>query len=352
MCAVVSNCQRLCACEVKTGTHSIQRRSCKNRNMQVRRIRISGLTETYSQTVNAREILINGPVCSGWPTLAGGARARMSDKRPKLGHLGPPSDLESSSIQQANEVQSSLNAITEEAAAEVLRVHAAANARRAPLFAERARALTAIRGFWRRAILGHGTLERFATKRDREILTHLEDVRVEEAADVHSGFNLILTFNESNPFFSNRVLEKRITWTDGLLRLEASEIAWRRPEYDPEVALTRHDRAAEAAAQAAAAAPGADAVSDHGTGKRSRGQDEACAEDDAPMNSVPTLLMTMLCTELGEHAPLEVGEEDDEDIAERAQLAREAQMICDAIKDDVWLDPISLYEAARIAGEE
>jgi hypothetical protein len=47
-----------------------------------------------------------------------------------------------------------------------------------------------------------------------------------------------------------------------------------------------------------------------------------------------------------------VGEEDDEDIAERAQLAREAQMICDAIKDDVWLDPISLYEAARIAGEE
>ena len=65
-----------------------------------------------------------------------------------------------------------------------------------------------------------------------------------------------------------------------------------------------------------------------------------------------TLLMTMLCTELGEHAPLEVGEEDDEDIAERAQLAREAQMICDAIKDDVWLDPISLYEAARIAGEE
>ena len=276
----------------------------------------------------------------------------MSDKRPKLGHLGPHSDLESSTIQQANEVQSSLNAITEEAAAEVLRVHAAANARRAPLFVERARALTAIRGFWRRAILGHGTLERFATKRDREILTHLEDVRVEEAADVHSGFTLILTFNESNPFFSNRVLEKRITWTDGLLRLEASEIAWRRPEYDPEVALTRHDRAAEAAAQAAAAAPGADAVSDHGTGKRSRGQDEACAEDDAPMNSVPTLLMTMLCTELGEHAPLEVGEEDDEDIAERAQLAREAQMICDTIKDDVWLDPISLYEAARIAGEE
>ena len=288
-----------------------------------------------------------------WSSVSAPAGPRsMSDKRPKLGHLGPHSDLESSSIQQANEVQSSLNAITEEAAAEVLRVHAAANARRAPLFAERARALTAIRGFWRRAILGHGTLERFATKRDREILTHLEDVRVEEAADVHSGYTLILTFNESNPFFSNRVLEKRITWTDGLLRLEASEIAWRRPEYDPEVALTRHDRATEAAAQAAAAAPGADAVSDHGTGKRSRGQDEACAEDDAPMNSVPTLLMTMLCTELGEHAPLEVGEEDDEDIAERAQLAREAQMICDAIKDDVWLDPISLYEEARIAGEE
>lgn len=112
-------------------------------------------------------------------------------------------------LQKAAQTQSCLEAINDEVAAEVLKLEAAANARRQPLYADRARALSSVPRFWGAALLGHQTLANLATQRDEAILMHLQELQIEDAANISDGYTISLTFG-TNPYFSNRTVEKRI----------------------------------------------------------------------------------------------------------------------------------------------
>ena len=119
------------------------------------------------------------------------------------------SDTVAAALEGAARAQASIDSISDEVAAEVFKLEAAANERRDPLYADRARELSNVPRFWRSALLGHATLATLATKRDEAILEHLQDLKVEDAPDIASGYTITLTFG-ANPFFSNRSVEKRI----------------------------------------------------------------------------------------------------------------------------------------------
>ena len=222
-------------------------------------------------------------------------------------------------IVRAKALQTSLDQIDDDAAAEVLRVHAAANLRRVPIYEERGAELSAVPFFWAHALQGHPFLSTFITQRDIQILEYCTAVEVAEEADVASGYSISLQFGP-NPYFTNRKLEKRVQFANGTTILNATTIEWN-SEYDPARAFQ---------AEGSGDADGEAETEDRVGSKRGREGASECSE-------VPVLLLMLLSVSSGA-----VSEDMD---GEEAAEAHDTEAICEAVKDEIWTSPLKFYEA-------
>ena len=152
-----------------------------------------------------------------------------------------------------------------------------------------------------------------------------------EDDDVATGYTISLTFDDANPVFANAVVEKRVGWVDGARRLEATELAWR-PGREPDALMGGGGGAA--GPEGAAAADDGGGSSRRGSGaKRPRdGGDDGGSLREVPEDAVPILVLTLL----------DEGDDDDED-ERMATAAHEADTVCEAIKEEVWADPLKYY---------
>ena len=227
-------------------------------------------------------------------------------------------------------VQRDLEQIADEAAAEVMRVHEEASKRKQPLYVARRSAIASVRGFWRDSFLGHPLLAALITQRDAEVLEHLIDLDVVEGDE--SGYKSTMSF-ERNPYLANEKLEIGLEWAeDGILTVTTTEIEWK-PGYDPQAA---------AAAEAGRDGGGGDGGGGGGgggggSGKRSFEQSGGMARSD----QLPVFLLTLLTVPpQGEPGDAKEGGDDEDEGAVEA--------VCEAIKDEVWSNPLQYYQAADV----
>lgn len=257
-------------------------------------------------------------------------------KAARLDAARPSSAPDTDQLAAVQEVQGRLETINDEVAMEVLKLQSKANVERAPVYESRRQAIAAVPGFWKQAICGHPLLSSLVTQRDEEILDHLTDVDVEENADVKSGYRLRLTFSP-NPFFRNAHVEKRLSWLeDGELTMRTTELAWK-PGYEP-FAEPRDGEGGEGEGESGAAGGGSGAAAAAAAQKRTF--DDAMAADD---ERAPLFMLLLTRDDVGG------GDACEED--ERAVAGAETEAVCEAIKDELWTNPLQWYHAASAAEE-
>lgn len=146
--------------------------------------------------------------------------------------------------------------------------------------------------------------------------------QVVDEEDVKSGYTIHLTFSP-NAFFTNERLSKTLSYAeDGELSLRATHVEWK--ELPP---------------SAGDAEPGGMGSSR----KRPRG-----AKQSAMIAA--TFLRAFLWVE-GQDASCLLPGDDSADVDHPAGLA-EAEAFCEAIKEDVWSNPLQFFERYTFHGEE
>ncbi|KAL1495225.1 hypothetical protein AB1Y20_017088 [Prymnesium parvum] len=238
------------------------------------------------------------------------------EKRQRVAAEGAEARAALAQVQQAQE---RLEQVNDRVAAQILALQAAANAERAPLYASRGEAIGRVPHFWQNALLGHPWLGGLLTERDRGILSHLEELTVEENEDIRSGYSIRLRFT-ANPYFHDAVVEKRLCYGEGgELSMHTTPLEWKegqRPELsDGDGAMGRGGAAnggGERGETGEKKPPGP---------KRSFSQ---AMEDEAVR--LPLFFLTFLADELPD---------DDE-----CDGMVETLQMCDAIKDEVWAEPM------------
>jgi len=139
------------------------------------------------------------------------------------------SDLEEDlqkSIQAMDEIQNSLDELTEKASVEILVVEQKYNKLRKPHYKERNEIIKKIPGFWAQVFANHPQVSAILSERDDETLSHLESLEVEEFEDIKSGYKISFHF-KSNPFFENDVLVKEFHISDENGSSKSTPIQWK-----------------------------------------------------------------------------------------------------------------------------
>lgn len=111
-------------------------------------------------------------------------------------------------IEAVARLQQDLNALDAACAKEQLAIQRKFDAEKDPLLKARAEAISSIPNFWRATLLNHPDV--FKSPEDREILTFLEDLSVQDNEDDFGSHTIRLTFSDGNPFFSEKELVKKI----------------------------------------------------------------------------------------------------------------------------------------------
>ena len=84
-----------------------------------------------------------------------------------------------------------------------------------------------IPAFWLRAMVNHPNIGELITERDRQILQHLNDVRLELHEDYGFGFDLIFFFNKHQYFQEQKLVKKFVMSRNNVIeRSEATTISW------------------------------------------------------------------------------------------------------------------------------
>mmetsp|Transcript_10805 Transcript_10805/g.18116 ORF Transcript_10805/g.18116 Transcript_10805/m.18116 type:complete len:262 (+) Transcript_10805:9-794(+) len=207
--------------------------------------------------------------------------------------------------------QEHLEDINDDVATKVLQLQREANMRRAPLYKSRRDAIRGVPNFWCSALLGHPLLERYIIDQDLNILEHLTELNVSENDDVKSGYTIELHFSP-NIFFHNRKLTKELRYADdGDLRMRASSVDWKEETRD----VSRESGGAVVSRQ-----------------KRPH---------DAMVESRSFFLRAFLWLEGDDPAVLTPDEATLGASAVSGLLESEA--FCEAIKDEVWSNPLKFY---------
>jgi template-activating factor I len=140
-------------------------------------------------------------------------------------------------------------------------------------------------------------------------------------ADVKSGYTIHLTFSP-NAFFANERLSKTLSYAeDGELSMRATPVEWKDPP------------------------PSADDAEPGGAASRKRPRGAAASAMDAA-----TFLRAFLWVE-GQDASCLLPGDNPADTDRPAGLA-EAEAFCEAIKEDVWSNPLQFFERYTFHGEE
>lgn len=132
--------------------------------------------------------------------------------------------------------QEELDKVNGEADLKVLAIEQEYNKLRKPIYAKRAEVLAQWPQFWKTALKHHPDLSDLLSTKDEEVLEYLTQVYVDDNEDVKSGFTISFSFCE-NPFFTNKVLEKKYSYSDGVITKTGSKIDWKEGQapVEPEV---------------------------------------------------------------------------------------------------------------------
>jgi len=132
----------------------------------------------------------------------------------------------SKAIEAIDAVQNQLEDLSDQASQEILKVEQKFNALRKPHYEKRAQVISQIPNFWATVFLNHPQLSAILCEDDEVALQSLSKVDVEEMeGDVKSGYKIAFTFNE-NPYFENKELTKEVNQADPD-QSKATEIKWK-----------------------------------------------------------------------------------------------------------------------------
>jgi len=132
----------------------------------------------------------------------------------------------SKAIEAIDAVQNQLEDLSDQASQEILKVEQKFNALRKPHYDKRAQVISQIPNFWATVFLNHPQLSAILCEDDEVALQSLSKVDVEEMeGDVKSGYKIAFHFGE-NPYFENTELTKEVNQADPE-QSKASEIRWK-----------------------------------------------------------------------------------------------------------------------------
>jgi len=130
------------------------------------------------------------------------------------------------SIQQIDEIQTSIDGLNEKASDEILKVEQKYNKLRQPHYEKRSEIITQIPKFWLTCFINHPQISSLVTEEDEHILQYLEKINVREFEDIKSGYIISMHFKQ-NPFFKNDVLTKEFNLSEvGEPSFKGTEIQW------------------------------------------------------------------------------------------------------------------------------
>lgn len=231
-------------------------------------------------------------------------RQRLSDPD---GSAPDAQDARSFALERVEKIQEGLEDVLDEVSTKILQIEKEANAQREPLYESRRAAIADVPAFWVQALMGHPLLVEYIMPRDEEILEYLTQLNVQMEEDIKSGYRITLSFRE-NPFFSNAELYKELKYADdGELSTSASMVQWKEGNAPP------------------------DAAAAVGSQQQKRSFDTMDEEERTPL-----FIQTLLSTP---DSPNPDPHEDDFDEA-----------FCDAIKDDVWTNPVKFFRSWEQGG--
>jgi len=144
------------------------------------------------------------------------------------------------SVEKIYEVQNEIERLNEEASEEILTVEQKYNKQRLPIYKKRNEIIVKIPKFWETALVNHPLISNYMNEDDRQILSHLSKVEVEEFEDIKSGYKISFFF-DANPFFENSVLTKEFHLCDPQCKSTSVAIKWKEGK-DPTVKAVARGR--------------------------------------------------------------------------------------------------------------
>jgi template-activating factor I len=139
-------------------------------------------------------------------------KARREEETPTAKRAPRPSLADTYAHLDAIErLQSRLLTVDKECLTEQLEVQRKHDLRKIPLQEQRKEEISKIPDFWVTAIGNHPFTNQEPWPRDREILSYLESIDLEDNLDDNGSYNLTFKFGSGNPFFSNSELVRSVT---------------------------------------------------------------------------------------------------------------------------------------------
>jgi len=137
-------------------------------------------------------------------------------------------DPNSQIYEKLEEIQDNIEKLNEASSEEVIQIEKKYNEKRKPLYQQRNDMIKQIPLFWKTTLLTHASLVDHITEVDIKVLDYLEELNVEDAPDVRSGFSITMKF-KPNPFFKNTELQKEFKYGDGPgeCEIKATKIEWK-----------------------------------------------------------------------------------------------------------------------------
>lgn len=132
----------------------------------------------------------------------------------------------SKAIEEIDSVQNQLEDLSDQASQEILKVEQKFNALRKPHYEKRAQVISKIPNFWATVFLNHPQVSAILSEDDEVALQSLSKVEVEEMeGEVKSGYKIAFHF-ATNPYFENTELTKEVNQADPE-QSKASDIRWK-----------------------------------------------------------------------------------------------------------------------------
>eukprot|EP00073_Rattus_norvegicus_P055571 XP_218493.2 PREDICTED: protein SET-like [Rattus norvegicus] len=156
--------------------------------------------------------------------------AKASKKELNSNHDGADKTSEKEqqeAIEHIGKVQNEIDRLNEQASEEVLKVEQKCNKLRQPFFQKRSELIAKVPKFWVTTFINHPQVSAFLAEEDEEALHYLTRVEVREFEDIKSGYGIDFYFDE-NPYFENKVLSKEFHLNEsGDPSSKSTEIKWK-----------------------------------------------------------------------------------------------------------------------------
>ncbi|XP_060149124.1 testis-specific Y-encoded protein 3-like [Globicephala melas] len=154
---------------------------------------------------------------------------------------GPsPKSASLEALEALKVLQLQLEPVNAECSRQLFRLKVTTLMRRKPYLEHRSTIIQSIPGFWVKVFVNHPRMSAMISTQDKEMLSYMTNLKVEELADP-SDYRKIMLFFRKNPFFQNEVVVKE--YLIEATRYRASHLApiqWHR-RFEEEVYSRRHN---------------------------------------------------------------------------------------------------------------